>query len=463
MADPIDLTKLDRDVRLAAARVETRRAALAVAPAEDRSEPFGELRHTAGQSTYRALVDAKPSVLDFPHRDGLLRWVHELLQARVGHDLVLDEAEVVHAVDPRLSKRAQQEHEKKPADATYLPMETTPHTIAEAWRAMLTATDPVRAASALERLADLAPPLGAVRKEQRARRFEIARRLGLAHPWALATTADFLGLARALLDTTESIARQVQREAQKKSDVAWRAPSSIQLALARHAREGWPARPIARWLDDVLRPLVPRGLTVKGLPEPLGGATFVRAAATWGFTWKVAATPRSMAFALARDPYPAPAHRFGFAIGHVVTEPEFQRRALELPSRIATSQSRILRITTLLHVRALAARVVLGASEHVDASMFEEMTMRAFGTPLPSSMLDAWPAPRIDDPTRLLALLGTPAFVQSIVDRYDEDWFRNPKAGTHLTGLACGPGFDAEPPPDDAAKAIGRWYEEVLG
>lgn len=463
MAEPIDLTKLDRDVRLAAARVEARRAALTAAPAEDRSEPFGELRSVAGQSTYRALVEAKPSIVEIPHRDALLRWVHELLQARIGHDLVLDEADVVHAVDPRLSKRALQEHEKKAADATYLPIETTPRTIAEAWRAMLTATDPVRAASALERLADLAPPLGAVRKEQRTRRFEAARRLGLAHPWALATTADILGLARELLDATESIARQVQRDAQKKSDVAWRAPSSMQLALAREAQEGWPARPISRWLDDVFRPLVPRGLSVKGLPQALGGATFVRAAATWGFTWKIAATPRSMPFALGRDPYPAPAHRFGFAIAHVVTEPAFQRRALELPSRIAASQSRILRITTLLHARALAARVVLGATEQVDANLFEEMTMRSFGTPLPSSMLDAWPAPRIDDPTRLLALLDTPSFVKSIVDRYDEDWFRNPKAGTHLTGLACGPGFDPEPPPEGAAKAIGAWFEEVLG
>ena len=192
-------------------------------------------------------------------------------------------------------------------------------------------------------------------------------------------------------------------------------------------------------------------------------ATFVRAAATWGMTWKAAATPRAMPFALARDPYPAPAHRFGFAIAHAVTEPAFQRRALELPSRIADAQSRVLRTTALLHVRALAARVLLGASEHVDAALFEETTLRAFGAPLPSSLMNAWPAPRVDDPIRLLALLGTPGFVKSLVDRYDEDWFRNPKAGTHLMGLAVGPAHDPEPPPEGAVRALGGWFEEVLG
>ncbi|MBS2013232.1 MAG: hypothetical protein JST00_10115 [Deltaproteobacteria bacterium] len=459
MADPIELMALDRDVRLASSRVESRRAVLAKGAPEDRSEPFGELRHTTTQSTYRALVEAKPAAHEVAHRDALLRWVHELLQARVAHELVLDEADVVHAIDPRLSKRAQ----KGASDAPERPMETTPRTYVEAWRSLLLAEDPMRAAAALERLADLALAVGAVRKEQRARRFEAARRLGLAHPWSLATGADFLGLARGLLDATEAIAQELQKDAQRRSDVPWRASSAMQLALARDAREGWPARPISRWLDDVFRSLLPRGLSVKGLPAAHGGATFLRAATTWGMTWKAAATPRAMPFALARDPYSIRAHRFGFAIAHAVAEPAFQRRALELPSRIAASQSRVLRATELLHARTLAARVVLGASEHVDAALFEETTLRAFGAPLPSSLLNAWPAPRIDDPTRLLALLGTPAFVKSLVERYDDDWFRNPKAGTHLMGLAVGPAFDPEPPPEGAARSIGAWFEEVLG
>lgn len=466
MADAIDLLKLDREIRAAWSRVEERRAALSLAPNRDLRDPFAELRHTAGQATYRALVDAKPGLHEVAHRDALLRWVHELLQARIGHDLVLDEADAVHAVDPKLTKRA-----KGTPDAPSSPMETIPRTYAEAWSALLLAPDVVRAASALERVADLAPPIGAVRKEQRARRFEASRRLGLAHPWALACGPgggiDFHALARALLDATEPLATELRKDAQKKADAPWRASSAIQLALAKDAREGWPARPLARWLDDVLKPLVPRGLRVKGLPTPLGGATFLRAAGTWGFTWKGAATPKSMPFALARDPYPAPAHRFAGAVALAIAELSFQRRALELPSRIAIGQARMLRTTALLHARTHAARVVLGTSEHVDESLFEEMTMRAFGTPLPSSMLDAWPAPRIDDPTRLLAIAGTRTFVKNLVDRYDEDWFRNPKAGTHLTSLACGPAFDPEPPPATEAqaevKAIAAWFEEVLG
>ena len=78
-------------------------------------------------------------------------------------------------------------------------------------------------------------------------------------------------------------------------------------------------------------------------------------------------------------------------------------------------------------------------------------------------MREAWPDPRPTDASRLVALLGTRAFLGQLVDRYDEDWFRNPRAGKHLTSLACGPAFDADPPPDGAATAMARAFEEALG
>jgi hypothetical protein len=305
--------------------------------------------------------------------------------------------------------------------------------------------------------------VAAVRKERRERRFEAARRLGLAHPYALAGKSDVGALARAFLDASEPLAVELLKVAQKRSEGRWHAASAIQSFLARDARDGWPAYLTQRWLDEVFKALAPRGADAGKLPQAIGGASFLRAAAAWGASWKTAGTPRSMPFALARDPYPVPAFRFGFAMAHVVAEPEFQRRLLELPARTAKAQARVLRGSMFHEARVTAARALFATEEHVTPSMFEEIGARLFGAPLPPSMRDAWPDPRTPDPARLLALLGTRAFLADVVSRYDDDWFRNPKAGTHLTSLACGPAFDTDALPDGAGQATARAFEEALG
>ena len=470
--DAIDLRGLDRDVSRAAARGEQLRTWLAegTAAARDKARffnPWEGVRHTAVMSTYRELVELQPSALDVPLRDGLLRWLHELLQARIGQDLAIVDADAVHAIDPRLPASRVAAAKKKAAglpDATDAPdADTSAHTYGDAFAAMIGASDEGRAASALQQAGELAVPVAAVRKERRERRFEAARRLGLAHPWSLATKSDVGAAARSLLDATEPLSEELLKVARKKAEGPWRATSAIDLALAREARHGWPAHLGARWLDEAFKALAPRGADPGTLPAPLGGATFIRAAASWGFAWRTSGTPRSMPFALARDPYPAPAHRFAFTLAFVVAEPSFQRRALDLPARLATAQARLLRTTMFLHARTVAARALLASEEHVSASMFEEISARLFGAPLPKTMRDAWPEPVASEPARLVGLLGTPVFIRDLVNRYDEDWFRNPKAGTHLTSMACGPAFDDDPIAEGAPTVLARAFEEALG
>ncbi|MEA2745924.1 MAG: hypothetical protein QOI41_67 [Myxococcales bacterium] len=474
--DAIDLLAFDRDVRRAAGRIEQLRGWLAMGTKEARDharafDPFDGVRHTATMSSYKSLVEQTPSILDVPLRDALLRWVHELLQVRVGHDLVLADADAAHALDPRLApsrlalaeKAAALRDASGDADPALLQADIAAHTYAGAYATMIAAPDTSRAAAALERAGDLAAPVAAVRKERRERRFEAARRLGLAHPYALATKSDVGALARSFLDASEPLAVELLKVARKTSEGRWYASSAMQSFLARDAREGWPAYLTQRWLDDVFKALAPRGADAGKLPEALGGASFLRAATTWGYAWKTAGAPRSMPFALARDPYPAPAFRFGFAMAHAVAEPEFQKRLLELPARLAKAQARVLRGTMFHEARMIAARALFATEEHVTPSLFEEIGARLFGAPLPASMRDAWPDPRTSDPSRLLALLGTRAFLAHIVDRYDDDWFRNPKAGTHLTSLACGPAFDGDALPDGAVMATARAFEEALG
>jgi hypothetical protein len=474
----IDLPILDRDVRRAASRVERLRAWLAKGTPEAREkartfDPWDGIRHTAVQATYRSLIDLEPSILDVPLRDGLLRWVHELLQVRIGHELAADDADAVHLVDPRLPA-GQVAARTTATTATAIAAtgadevesdtrDGAQYTYGEALKAIATAPDAGHAAAALVRAGELAAPVAAVRKERRERRFEISRRLGLAHPFALATTSDVGAAAQSLLDATEPLAIELLKVARKKSEGPWHASSAIQLALGRDANKGWPSHLNARWLDESFKALAPRGVDPGPLPEATSGASFLRAAASWGFAWRISGTPRQMPFGLARDPYPAPAFRFAFAMAALVAEPAFQRRGLELAARAASVQSRVLRTTMFFYARTIAARALLASQETVAPAAFEEIGARLLGAPLPAAMRDAWPDPRITDASQLVGLLGTRAFMRDLVERYDEDWFRNPKAGTHLTSLACGPAFDADPIAPAAPATLARAFEEALG
>jgi hypothetical protein len=433
----VDLATLDADVRRADARLtrffellardETREAARGF-------DPFDGVRHVAGKTTYDALRAREPAAYEVPLRDALLRWVYELLQARVGLDLLADEAEAVHRVDPALPKR---EPEEPGVARTY----------GEAWSRAIRAPEPHRAMDALARAADLAAPVAAVRRERRARRFEAAKRLGLSHPMALAQRDDPAALAagaRALLDATEPLASDLFASARKRCEGPWRATHGFALALALDARDGWPARLVPRWLEDVFRAIAPRPVALSTLPEALGGASFLRAARAFGVALRVRGTPKSLPFALARDPYAAPAHLFGASLAIAVASAPFQRRALDLPQRLAAAQSRALVRSLFLALRAEATRLLLLAADGVDPGSFEELGVRTFGAPLPGALRDAWPAPRADAPARFVAAMRAFDFEADLVRRYDEDWYRNPRAGAHLASLAAGPAWDGD-------------------
>jgi hypothetical protein len=171
-------------------------------------------------------------------------------------------------------------------------------------------------------------------------------------------------------------------------------------------------------------------------------------------------------FALAREPYAVSASTFGCAFAIAMAEPVFQRRVLDLPARLASSQSRALRIALLFDARRVAARYVLEATPAPDRHLFEELTSRGFGAPLPSGLRDAWPEPSLLDAGRLVGALSSPAFVSALVERFDDDWFRNPKAGAHLANLACAPAraeIEGDEVSAEAPRTLARAFEKVLG
>ena len=158
------------------------------------------------------------------------------------------------------------------------------------------------------------------------------------------------------------------------------------------------------------------------------------------------------------------AHRSANLFGSLACAPEFHRRALGTSRGVARDQARALSRTGLLFARASAARWLLTSARLMgDRGAFEEITERLFGRGLPSELAGAWPAPLDDAGARLLALFTTLPLTREMVERFDVDWFRNPRAAAHLA--SCGavpahePGVKLE---DEDVNALGRAFEEAL-
>ena len=441
----LDLFTVDQSVARAHAVIGR---ALAKLPDTD---PTDDIREVASQATYKALVELDISPAMVLHRDALVRWVHELLQARVAWPLLVDEAEAIDLVDPVVGRPG-----------------SVP--IAKTWRealANLTGSPNVDEADrALNRLDAMALPVAAVRKELRARRFEAARRLGYPHPWAQAN--ELAALARSILDATDALSTQLVRDLRKRNESEIESAALvIDDAFGRAAREGWPAQLTGRWYEDVFRAIAPRAPRSVELPAATSGASFLRGAYAWGMALRFASTARSLPFALSRDPQPIHAHTFGALLAIAVADRVFAKKKLEIPVRGADAHARFLGRVLFFGLRRAAVDVLLGIPETVSPSDVEELSSRLYGAALSPNIGSAWVfggfagKVRIDAPSRLVGALRGHALAATLVERYDEDWFANPRAGAHLASIGAGPIWDGDPLPETSP--VVRAFEESLG
>ncbi len=454
-----DLHGLSRDVARAASALE--RAERSLARASDPEslgafDPIEPWRHVAGQRTYEALGELTTSALDVPLRDGLRRWVYALTQARIGWDLVVEEATATAETSTRLDV-------------------TVPRLVSwrQAWRGVVTAESRPERRAWLDAAAARGPDVASLARRRGERRLEVARRLGLAHPVEMTTAlprAALTAAAHLLIARTDDLTRALLREAQSRDGLAGEHPSptdAIALAVARDAPEGWPAHHVTRWLDETVG-VIARGLRldVSAPPEIVGASSFMRALGAFGYALRVAGSSPSLPFAVARDPFFTSAHRFARVCAALPSSAAFQRRALGNVARVADAQSRTLLRTTLLDARLAAARFLLTDEAAADrGGLFEDLSARLYGAPMPAALAGAWPSARADEPSRFLAVLGAPSLAHELEDRFDEDWFRNPRAAFHLRAIASAPARDATDPTDldAAALALARSFEERLG
>jgi hypothetical protein len=432
----LDLAAVDREIASAARALVRHMEQRVRDPDGVDDDPFAATRRVTGKSMVDALLARQVSSFDAAHRDALVRWARHLTFARL-----------------TVPQGLAWERESRAPRAVVTDSAGRPQRIGyrEAFALLLAAESPGAGASALAALADAARGLAPLAIERAERRVEAARRFGLAHPddnafhaGAVATLRD---AARVLLAETDDLANGVLRDVRTRSFGArveahpW---MPIAMAIARDAPEGWPARLGPRFLDEhFARFSTGLRLAAPALPDVLGAASFARALHGFGVALRRASVAPSWPFAVAFDPASAGAHTFGALFSSVATSRAFYVRCLGTGAGGAAAQARVLTRTALFHLRTLATRVLLADDvERPSASDFDEATTRLFGAPLPKALHAVWPRRGDDELGRFVGAIAGAKLAEAMVQRFDEDWFRNPEAARHLRTIGAAPERD---------------------
>ena len=445
-----DLLSLDRDVARAAKALARWRSQLARDPGAHADEdPIEPVRRAAGKATWDALRDLAPTLADGPLRDALLPWVAALTMARA-------HARGRRRLGPRRRRRARAVRRG-----------------AAAARRLARGVAGRRGGEDAGRGRAVAGRGGASwarrsrRWRGRAPRSEGRSRgaWGYAHPWeplGVGTPAVVCAEARRLLDATEDLSRAVWKGARGG------AAEVLHGAVGREAGDGWPAHLVQRWLEEGFGAAL-AGLRVE-LP-PLPAAARRRRASP--APCRTSASRRGSRRRRRRCPSPsrgrpARARRTGWGSSSGGSRRTSSGRCAPWASGVARrcarpASSRARPCST----RASTPRALLlgGAATHAPRDLFEELGPRLFGAPLDPRLRGAWPLTRDDEPARFVALVDARAFAGALRDRFDADWFRNPRAWAHVRAISAVP---AAEPFDAAVLASGvdllaRAFEGALG
>lgn len=450
-----DRVSVDRAVLAASIAYRRHARALWLDPASARERsPWAQHRPAAVKSLYDALGEKPPS----DHE-------RELVAALRSHVMFLTIARVSAEAETLLAVAA-----NDPAGVVDAGTPTK-----GSWRTaienVLAGTRPVSHASMIA-LAECAPGVASAAHALAERRLEAAKRLGQPAPdVGLSPGRDYArAAARTLLDVTQDLADDLARRELARADRSAENPRPEDtwiVAAGKPAEAGWPSRLRARWLEELFGERT-RGLSLDlELPRFVAGAsTFARALEAFGVAFRRAVTRGAVPFVLGDDPVESAAHASGALFGSLASSPVFQRRALGLGPADVEKNARTLGLTALIEARVRAARVLLGI-DLPSRPLFEEVTHRVFRAGLDPRLFGAWPIVRSEDVARFVAVVRAPAELRRIVDRFDDDWFKNPRAFDALRHeRLASPSFesrsDAEAAGSDAAKALGRSLEEVL-
>ncbi len=217
-------------------------------------------------------------------------------------------------------------------------------------------------------------------------------------------------------------------------------------------------------IDDAARPAKWPGA------HALGARVSLRARGGAG-DWHdlLAAVARALAAAAVRPHLRDPllGEALAWVLGSLLLEPRWLHDRADVDRRDAPDVVRALALRRLMALRADAAALRIAAE--VERGLSGAAWRDAHREALTTATGAAWDgarASRDGDAGRLgAALAGAAAgeaLRRALVERYDEDWWRNPRTGPHLAGLVAAgrlPEAEEPPAPSEAARRLAEKLE----
>jgi hypothetical protein len=285
----------------------------------------------------------------------------------------------------------------------------------------------------LTALGDLLPPATQWVSELWQRRDELAKRAGFEGVQAVVDPVDGM---RGFVDGWLGLTGPLSSEALPRGPV-----QLLEAALALRASRGWPARISAQSIASLLGHrswLNYAHVREPTWPQLVGPTSFARALYRLGQELARAWAPREYPFVIRRDPWHLFEHRLGSLVASLVVNGDWQRRVLHLNNEQARTQVREFTRTLLQASRCLCLNLRLRPlaiqSSGAMQDAFAGQTTEVFGLEWPNHFAGNLPRLGFDDAQRLLAIwLGLSDHAR-LIEQFDEDWYRNPRAIESVRG-----------------------------
>lgn len=459
-----DLLSIDKKLALAARALDAWRAELASSGRGDRDDPIATWRDLAARDAARTIaastlapISSTPALL-LPTGEArgaeLTSLEDPLVELRAGAAAWCAHLHVASSIRDATAERAAAARDD---------LECESYGRAISLRAMLRSlarpkqaggVPEPRAAAAIE---DLAPQLLDALAEEESRRREAAESLGVHAACCLLPDPEAAARADALLAATEDEARDAMAWGLRAVGRTTKAPTWVDALAVRRATdvaEGWPATLSPRWLAELARGtsllaglnidarvdaarLVPRADQAALRLAPTTGAwTFAHALYALGCALRLHGRDPRASFAVHTRPHDARPYELGEAFLALVTDKIFHARARGVAGPKAEASARRLHATRLFERRQLALRVRLAVElaqgKRAFKEAFEAMAPRALAVEVPATLAALLGAPGplgpAEDAARLFAIEKGEALAGELTERFDADWWRNPKA-----------------------------------
>lgn len=312
-----------------------------------------------------------------------------------------------------------------------------------------------RAASALE---DLSPQLleGIVDEENRRR--EAAELLGERAKCCLEPDLEAAAMAEKFLEDTEDEANEglaLGLRSAQRTTRTW--VDFLAVRRAADVAEGWPSALSARWFAELARGTeLLAGFEVNvrvdagrlaphadhagiHLAPPTGAWTFARALHALGAGLRIHGRDAKVPFAAHAPPHDPRPHVLGEAFLALASTPVFHARARGVAKPKAELSARRLSATRLFERRHTALRVrlapELAKNRRAFLDAFEDLAPRVLGdVPRALAAFLGAPGPTgpADDAVRFRSFRDGDALGTRLVEMFDADWWRNPKAASFI-------------------------------